>query len=43
MPAFENRLTDGEIAASLAFIASTWPSEIRAKRARMDAHAQRLQ
>ena len=43
MPAFENRLTDSEIAASLAFIASTWPSEIRAKRARMDAHPQRLQ
>jgi S-disulfanyl-L-cysteine oxidoreductase SoxD len=43
MPAFEDRLTDSEIAASLAFIASTWPGEIRAKRARMDARPQRLQ
>lgn len=43
MPAFENRLTDSEIAASLAFIASTWPSEVRAKRARMDARPQHLQ
>lgn len=43
MPAFEGRLTDSEIAACLAFIESTWPSEIRAKRARMDARRQRLQ
>ena len=43
MPAFEDRLTDSAIAASLAFIASTWPSEIRSKRARIDARPQRLQ
>lgn len=39
MPAFEKRLTDDEIAASLAFIKSTWPAGIRAKQARIDADA----
>lgn len=39
MPAFEKRLTDDEIAASLAFIKSTWTTEIRAKQARIDADA----
>ena len=43
MPAFEQRLTDVEIAASLAFIKSTWPAEIRAKQARIDADARRKQ
>lgn len=37
MPAFEGRLTDEEIAASLAFIKSTWPPEIRSKQARIDS------
>lgn len=39
MPTFEKRLTDDEIAASLAFIKSTWTTEIRAKQARIDADA----
>ncbi len=39
MPAFEKRLTDDEIAASLAFIKSTWPADIRARQARIDADA----
>lgn len=39
MPAFEKRLTDAEIAASLAFIKSTWPADIRARQARIDADA----
>lgn len=39
MPAFETRLTDDEIAASLAFIKSTWAAEIRAKQARIDGDA----
>ncbi len=43
MPAFDNRLTDEEIAASLAFIKSTWPAEIRARQARVDADARRKQ
>jgi mono/diheme cytochrome c family protein len=30
MPAFEDRLTDDEIRAILAFIKSTWPPDIRA-------------
>lgn len=29
MPAFEGALTDGEIAAVLAFIQSSWPADIR--------------
>lgn len=41
MPAFEQRLTDEEIAASLAFIKSAWPAEIRVKQARIDADARR--
>lgn len=41
MPAFEQRLTDEEIAASLAFIKSTWSAEIRGKQARIDADARR--
>lgn len=39
MPAFEARLTDEEIAATLAFIKSTWPAEIRSKQARIDSAA----
>lgn len=34
MPAFGQRLTDDEIAATLAFIKSTWPADIRARQAR---------
>jgi mono/diheme cytochrome c family protein len=37
MPAFEKRLTDAKIAASLSFIKSTWPAEVRIKQARIDA------
>lgn len=43
MPAFGKRLTDDEIAASLAFIKSTWPADIRARQARIDADARRKQ
>ncbi len=43
MPAFEQRLTDAEIAASLAFIKSTWSAEIQAKQARIDGEARRKQ
>ena len=43
MPAFDKRLTDDEIAASLAFVKSTWSAEIRAKQARIDADARRKQ
>lgn len=41
MPAFEQRLTDQEIASSLAFIKSTWSADIQAKQARMNAEARR--
>lgn len=34
MPAFGQRLTDDEIAATLAFIKSTWPADMRARQAR---------
>lgn len=43
MPAFERRLTDEEIAASLAFIKSAWPAEIRAKQARINSDFHRRQ
>lgn len=43
MPAFEKRLSDEEIASVLAFIKSTWPPEIRAKQARMNAETRRDQ
>lgn len=43
MPAFDQRLTDEEIAASLAFIKSAWPTDIRIKQARIDADYQRRQ
>lgn len=43
MPAFERRLTDEEIASSLAFIKSAWPADIRIKQARIDADSQRRQ
>lgn len=33
MPAFEGVLTEGEITAVIAYIASTWPAEIRRRRA----------
>lgn len=35
MPAFKDTLTDGEIAAILAFIKSTWPEDIRGRQARI--------
>lgn len=34
MPAFGQRLTDDQIAATLAFIKSTWPADMRARQAR---------
>ena len=37
MPAFGNRLTDGQIAAVLAYIKSTWPKDIQDKQARSNA------
>lgn len=43
MLAFGHRLTDEEIVATLTFIKSTWPAEIRAKQARIDADARRKQ
>ena len=36
MPAFVDRLSDGEIAAVLAYIKSTWPLEIQARQARLN-------
>jgi mono/diheme cytochrome c family protein len=39
MPAFDGILTDDEIAASLAYIKSTWPPDIRAHNARINAQA----
>jgi len=40
MPAFEGVLTDGEIAAVLAYIKSRWRPEVQARQARIDAQAQ---
>jgi mono/diheme cytochrome c family protein len=40
MPAFAGILTDGEIAAVLAYIKSTWPADIRAHQARISAQAE---
>jgi mono/diheme cytochrome c family protein len=40
MPAFAGILTDGEIAAVLAYIKSTWPPDIRAHQARISAQAE---
>jgi mono/diheme cytochrome c family protein len=37
MPAFENALSDDQIAAILAFIKSRWPEDIRARQARLSA------
>lgn len=34
MPAFGRRLTDDEIAATLAFIKNTWPDDMRVRQAR---------
>lgn len=42
-PAFEQRLTDEEIAASLAYIESAWPAGIRAKQAGVNSDFQRRQ
>jgi len=39
MPAFDGILTDDEIAASLAYIKSTWPPDIRARSARINEQA----
>jgi mono/diheme cytochrome c family protein len=39
MPAFDGILTDDEIAASLAYIKSTWPPDIRAHNARVNEQA----
>jgi mono/diheme cytochrome c family protein len=41
MLAFGGRLTEEEIAATLAFIKSTWPPEIKAKQERIDLGSQR--
>ncbi|MDP2334067.1 MAG: cytochrome c [Reyranella sp.] len=41
MLAFGGRLTDEEITATLAFIKSTWPPEVRAKQERIDLDSQR--
>ena len=37
MPAYEGTLSDAEILASLAFIKSTWPEDIRARHDAMNA------
>ena len=37
MPAFADRLSDGDIAAVLAFIKSTWPEETRKWQAQVTA------
>lgn len=39
MPAFENVLTDDDIAAVLAYIKSQWPPEVRARQARIEERA----
>jgi mono/diheme cytochrome c family protein len=39
MPAFDGKLSDDQIAAVLAYIKSTWPAEIRARQARINAQA----
>lgn len=36
MPAYKDKLSDADIWAGLSYIESTWPSEIRAKRQRMN-------
>lgn len=36
MPAFDQRLSDSEIAAILAYIKNTWPPDIRARQARLN-------
>ncbi|MCA8927283.1 MAG: cytochrome c [Alphaproteobacteria bacterium] len=41
MPAFEGTLSDREIAASLAYIKSTWPLEIRRRHQQMSEQAAR--
>jgi mono/diheme cytochrome c family protein len=41
MPAFEGKLSDGEIRAVLAYIESHWSSEVRRLRAEMIANARR--
>ncbi len=41
MPAFGRRLTDREILATLAYIKSTWPPEIRAKQERIGLDSRR--
>jgi len=38
MPAFEHRLSDGEIIAVLAFIKSRWPIGIRASQSMLNPH-----
>ena len=40
MPAFGHVLSEGEMAAVLAYIKSTWPPEIRAHSARINEQAQ---
>ena len=39
MPAFEDRLTDRQIEAALAYIKSTWPDRIRQQQRRISASA----
>ena len=41
MPVFEGLLSDREIITSLAYIKSTWPSDIQAKHDAMNARAQK--
>ena len=40
MPAFEGVLSDDQIAAVLAYIKSTWPPDVRARQARINAQAE---
>ena len=40
MPAFDEKLSDDQIAAVLAYIKSTWPPDIRARQARINAQAE---
>jgi mono/diheme cytochrome c family protein len=42
MPAFNERLTDEQIASALAFIKSTWPAELREKQLRIEAKSRGL-
>ncbi len=43
MPAYEGKLSDGEIVAVLSYIKSTWPAEIRARHDALNARAAQRQ